>query len=73
MGSDPTDEFQAAHPLQLTGLFPILVADFTFPFIEREPLHSALGHQEMQVGMDIYPGLECLDGRDDSRPKPHFP
>jgi hypothetical protein len=25
-------------------------------------VHSALGHQEMQVGMKIYPGPECLDG-----------
>jgi hypothetical protein len=29
-------------------------------------VHSALSHQEMEVGMEIYPGPECLDGGDHS-------
>jgi hypothetical protein len=29
-------------------------------------IHSALGHQEMQVGMKNYPGSEGLDSRDNS-------
>jgi len=28
-------------------------------------IHSALGHQEMQVRVKIYPGSEGLNGRDD--------
>jgi hypothetical protein len=27
-------------------------------------VHSALGDQEMEVGVGIHPGAECLDGRD---------
>jgi len=36
MGCDPGDELQIIHALHLGGLFPIPVADLTFPFIEGE-------------------------------------
>ena len=143
MRSDPGDELEVVHPLHLFGVFPISVADLTFPFIEGEPfqreqrpdhgfshplglsfclgpdpavdiearvppgekavcpfgaeklladevgqdlaaeklcqprvvdsgdfmedarlVHSALGHQEMQVRVEIYLGSEGLNGRD---------
>jgi hypothetical protein len=32
-------------------------------------VHSALGHQEMQMGVEIDPVAKCLNGRDDSGPK----
>jgi hypothetical protein len=33
---------------------------------EARPVHSALGHQEMEVGVKIDPVAECLNGGDDS-------
>ena len=36
MGSDPGDEIQIIHPLQLFSSFPIPAADLTFLFIEGE-------------------------------------
>jgi hypothetical protein len=33
-------------------------------------IHSALGHQKMEVREKIDPVSECLNGRDDSGPKP---
>jgi hypothetical protein len=37
MGGDPGDELQVVHPLRLSGLLAITVADLGFPFIEGEP------------------------------------
>ena len=36
MRSDPGDELQVVHPLDLLALFPILVADLACAFIEGE-------------------------------------
>jgi len=36
MGGDSGDELQVVHPFDLSGLFPIPVADLGFPFIEGE-------------------------------------
>ena len=36
MGSEPGDELQVVHPLHLSGLFPIPVADLARSFIEGE-------------------------------------
>ena len=36
----PGDELQVVHPLQIFGLFPILVADLGFPFIQGEALQG---------------------------------
>jgi hypothetical protein len=40
MGSDPGDELQAVHPLQIFGLFAIPVANLTVFLREREPLQG---------------------------------
>jgi len=40
MGSHPGDELQVIHALGLFSLFPILVADPAFPFIEGEALQG---------------------------------
>jgi hypothetical protein len=38
MGSNPGDELEVVHPLQIFGLFPIPITDLTLFLREREPL-----------------------------------
>jgi len=40
MGSNPGDELQVVHPLDLSGLFPILIAEPALLFIEGEALQG---------------------------------
>jgi hypothetical protein len=40
MGSDPGDELQVVHPLQILGLYPIPITDLALFLREREPLQG---------------------------------